>query len=208
MNVKEVFKNNEAWIKRKLAKDPNYFKNLCKGQTPDSLFIGCSDSRNSVVNLLSSEVGDIFVHRNIGNIAPNNDFNFISVLNYAVKHLKVSNVIVCGHYFCGAIEAALDATDLGFLNPWIRNIRDIYRIHRDELDAIEDPQLRANRLVEINVVEQCINIAKTVDFQRAYKEREIILHAWVFDIESGKLINLNIDTDKTMRDVEKIYKLV
>lgn len=208
MVIENIFKHNEEWIKEKLAKDPDYFVNLSKGQSPECLFIGCSDSRISVDSLLKSDIGEVFVHRNIANIAPNNDFNFISALNYAVSHLEVKHIIVCGHYYCGGVAAAMESVDLGFLNPWLRNIRDIYRLHQDELDKIEDKQDRYNRLVEINVIEQCFNIAKTVDVQKAFKTREIHMHGWVFDIRTGKLINMNVDLPSIMKELESIYKLV
>lgn len=126
MKIEKVFDYNEKWIAEILDEDPDYFENLSKGQSPQHLFIGCSDSRISVDSLLQADIGEVFVHRNIANIAPNNDFNFISVLNYAVNHLKVKHIIVCGHYYCGGIKAALGHEDLGFLNPWLRNIMDIY----------------------------------------------------------------------------------
>ncbi|NLI65031.1 MAG: carbonic anhydrase [Bacteroidales bacterium] len=169
--------------------------------------LGCSDSRISVDNLLKADMGEVFVHRNIANIAPNNDFNFITVINYALTHLEVKHVIVCGHYHCGGINAAMEHKDLGFLNPWLRNIRDIYRLHSEELDAIQNVVQRNNRLVEINVVEQCVNIAKTVDFQKAYKTREVYLHGWVFDLKTGKLIDMKIDTDLIMNKIERIYRM-
>lgn len=207
MNVEAVFKHNEEWIKEKLSLDPEYFEKLSKGQSPDTLFISCSDSRISVDNLLKSDMGEVFVHRNVANIVANNDFNFISVLNYAVTHLKVKHVVVCGHYYCGGIRAAMGHEDLGFLNPWLRNVRDVYRLHREELDAIEDEDERYNRLVEVNVIEQCINVSKTVDVQKAYQSREIYVHGWVFDMRTGRLINLNIDIHNVMQEIERVYKL-
>lgn len=206
MDIENVFKYNEEWIKDILKKDPEYFKNLSKGQSPECLFIGCSDSRISVDSLLKAEMGDVFVHRNIANIAPNNDFNFISALNYAVSHLKIKHIIVCGHYYCGGIKAAMGHEDLGFLNPWLRNVMDVYRLHQKELDDIEDEQARYNRLVEINVVEQCINICKTVDVQKAYQSREIYVHGWVFDIKTGKLLNMNMDIHNIMKNMNNVYK--
>lgn len=209
MELMDIFRHNEDWRKRKLDKDPDYFKKLSRGQTPKFLFIGCSDSRISVDRLLNAEMGEVFVHRNIANIAPNNDFNFNSVLNYAVSHLQVKHIIVCGHYNCGGIAAAMEIVDLGLLNPWLRNVRDVYRLHQEELDAIEDQEERYNRLVELNVVEQCINIAKTTDVQKAYRSgRELSIHGWVFDIRTGKLIDLNIDLKRIMKELEDIYRLV
>ncbi|MDD4515218.1 carbonic anhydrase, partial [Massilibacteroides sp.] len=171
-------------------------------------FIGCSDSRISVEQLLQTDIGDVFVHRNIANLAPNNDFNFISALNYAVSHLKVKHIIVCGHYNCGGVSASMEIEDLGFLNPWIRNIRDVFRLHKEELESIKDKTERANRLIELNVIEQCVNIAKTVDVQKAYRSRRINLHGWVFDLHTGTLIDLKIDIDRIMRELDSIYRLV
>lgn len=147
------------------------------------------------------------MHRNIANIAPNNDFNFISALSYAVSYLEVTHIIVCGHYNCGGVAAAMGTDDLGFLNPWLRNVRDVYRLHQEELDLIEDEQERYNRLVELNVIEQCNNICKTVDVQKAYSKRKIYVHGWVFDIRTGKLINLRMNIHKIMKAMSGIYKL-
>lgn len=208
MEIGNVFKHNEQWIKEKLSSDPHYFEKLSQGQSPDCLFISCSDSRISVDNLLKAEMGEVFVHRNIANIVPNNDFNFISVLNYAVSHLKVRHVIVCGHYYCNGILAAMGTQDLGFLNPWLRNVRDVYRLHQDELNAIEDEDLRYKRLVELNVIEQCVNVCKTVDVQKAYASREIYVHGWVFDMSTGRLIDQHMDIHQIMKGMEKIYKMV
>ena len=151
--------------------------------------------------------GDVFVHRNIANLVPNTDLSALSVVEYAVHHLKVKHIVVCGHYYCGGVKAAMDSVDLGELNPWVRNIRDVYRIHKEELNAIEDEEQRYKRLVELNVQEQCINVIKTAEVQRAYRERGIAVHGWVFDIHSGKLIDLKIDFDKILGSVMEIYQL-
>ncbi|MBC9797335.1 carbonic anhydrase [Sinomicrobium weinanense] len=207
MELTKVFENNEKWIARKLEADPDYFKNLSKGQSPEILYIGCSDSRVTAEDLMGAQPGEVFVHRNIANMVTSIDLNVMSVLNYAVNHLKVKHVVVCGHYFCGGVKAAMQAEDLGILNPWLRNIRDVYRLHEKELNAIADETERYNRLVELNVQEQCINLIKTAAVQKAYKERGLKVHGWVFDIHSGKLIDLKIDFDSLLKDIMQIYNL-
>ncbi|MDR6967104.1 carbonic anhydrase [Flavobacterium arsenatis] len=207
MEIENVFKNNENWIANKLAVNPDYFSDLSKGQSPEILYIGCSDSRVTAEDLMGVQPGEVFVHRNIANMVISIDLNVMSVLNYAVEHLKVNHVVVCGHYFCGGVKAAMEAKDLGILNPWLRNIRDVYRLHKKELNAIEDENQRYNRLVELNVQEQCINLIKTAAVQKAYKERGLKVHGWVFDIHSGKLIDLKIDFDHVLKDIMEIYNL-
>lgn len=207
MNIEDIFKNNAEWVESKLVNSPAYFENLAKGQSPNYLYIGCSDSRVSAETLMGASPGEVFVHRNIANLAPNNDLSVLSVINYAVNHLKVKDIIVCGHYNCGGIKSAMQATDLGLLNPWLRNIRDVYRLHKDELNAIEDEGERYNRLVELNVYEQCVNVIKTRDVQNALAENRIAIHGWVFDIHTGKLIDLKIDVNKIAADILSIYKL-
>ncbi len=207
MDVENVFKNNEKWIAEKLAVDPNYFENLSKGQNPEILYIGCSDSRVTAEDIMGVQPGEVFVHRNIANMVISIDLNVMSVLNYSVRHLKVNHVVVCGHYFCGGVKAAMQAQDMGILNPWLRNIRDVYRLHKEELNAITEENLRYNRLIELNVQEQCINLIKTAAIQEAYKDRGLQVHGWVFDIHSGKLIDLKIDFPKVLKDISEIYDL-
>ncbi|WP_461532217.1 carbonic anhydrase [Sinomicrobium sp.] len=207
MELSKVFENNRNWIAKKLETDPDYFENLSKGQNPEILYIGCSDSRVSAEELMGAQPGEVFVHRNIANMVISIDLNVMSVVNYAVNHLKVKQVVVCGHYFCGGVKAALQAKDLGILNPWLRNIRDVYRIHKKELSDISDETERYNRLVELNVQEQCINLIKTAAVQKAYKERGLKVHGWVFDIHSGELIDLKIDIDNLLKDIMEIYNL-
>ena len=207
MELKKIFENNKNWVKDKLKVDDNYFENLSKGQNPEVLYIGCSDSRVTAEELMGATPGDVFVHRNIANMVPNTDLNVMSVIDYAVTHLKVKNVVVCGHYYCGGVKAAMESQDLGVLNPWLRNIRDVYRIHSEELNAIENEEERYKRLVELNVQEQCFNVIKTAQVQQAYKDREFSVHGWVFDIHSGKLIDLEIDFPKLLQNVMEIYKI-
>lgn len=207
MNIDKIFENNKEWVNSKLELDKDYFKNLSEGQSPEILYIGCSDSRVTAEELIGAEPGDIFVHRNIANMVPNTDLNVMSVIDYAVVHLGVKHVVVCGHYYCGGVKAAMASQDLGILNPWLRNIRDVYRTHQDELDQIEDEDERYRRLVELNVQQQCINVAKTAEVQRAYKSRGLKIHGWVFDIHSGNLIDLNIDFESILEGIMDIYRI-
>ena len=207
MDIANVFENNENWIASKLEKDPEYFKNLAKGQNPDILYIGCADSRVSAEDLMGVQPGDVFVHRNIANMVISIDLNVMSVLTYAVDNLKVDHVVVCGHYYCGGVKAAMDASDLGILNPWLRNIRDVYRLHRTELNNIKDETERYKRLVELNVQEQCVNLLKTAVVQKAVRNRGMKVHGWVFDVGTGKLIDLRIDFKKALKEITEIYDL-
>jgi carbonic anhydrase len=207
MDLQHIFENNKQWVKSKLELDKNYFKNLSKGQNPDVLYIGCSDSRVTAEELMGMDPGDVFVHRNIANMVPNTDLNSMSVINYAVVHLKVNHIVVCGHYYCGGVKAAMQSVDLGILNPWLRNIRDVYRIHKKELNAIKDEDEKYNRLVELNVQEQCINILKTAEVQTAYRTRNLKIHGWVFDIHSGKLIDLDMNFERMLEGIREIYHL-
>lgn len=207
MNIDNVFKNNESWIKDKLAIEPDYFEKLGKGQSPELLYIGCSDSRVTAEDLMGLGPGEAFVHRNIANMVVGTDSNCMSVVNYAVTHLKVNHVLVCGHYACGGVKAAMESADLGVLNGWLRNIRDVYRMHKDELNAIECKEKKYDRLVELNVQEQCVNLIKTAAVQKAYRERGLKVHGWVFDVHTGKLIDLKIDFDKYLKDIMEIYHL-
>ncbi|OAD46354.1 carbonic anhydrase [Polaribacter atrinae] len=207
MNLETVFKNNENWVNEKLSTDKDYFKELGKGQKPELLYIGCSDSRATAEELMGAKPGEVFVHRNIANMVISIDLNVMSVINYAVDHLKVDHVIVCGHYGCGGVKAAMQSADLGILNPWLRNIRDVYRIHSTELNAIKSEEKKYDRLVELNVKEQCVNLIKTAAVQKAYRDRGLKVHGWVFDVHSGKLIDLKIDFEKYLDDIMEIYHL-
>lgn len=204
----QIFKNNKKWLEKNKANDKDFFTNLAKGQNPNYLFIGCSDSRVTAEELMGAKSGDVFIHRNIANLVPNNDANSTAVIEYAVGHLGVEKIIVCGHYCCGGVKAAMQNTDLGALNPWLRNIRDVYRIHKDELNAISNEKERYGRLVELNVEEQCTNIIKNAVVQKSYiKNGYPVVHGWVFDIETGTLIDLNFDFQKTLNFIQEIYDL-
>jgi carbonic anhydrase len=207
MNIAKIFDNNHDWVAKKLGQDSEYFKNLSKGQNPEILYIGCSDSRVTAEELMGVGPGDAFIHRNIANMVSSLDLSAMSVINYALSHLKVNHVVVCGHYYCGGVKAAMESQDLGLLNPWLRNIRDVYRLHRDELNTITDEEEKYKRLVELNVQEQCVNVIKTADTQKAIRERGLTVHGWVFDIHSGKLIDLKIDFESVLEDIRKIYHL-
>jgi carbonic anhydrase len=207
MDLKKVFSNNENWIKEKLALNPEFFNDLGRGQNPELLYIGCSDSRVAAEDLMGLGPGDVFVHRNIANMVISIDLNVMSVVNYAVEYLKVKHVVVCGHYECGGVKAAMQSADLGILNPWLRNIRDVYRIHKTELNAIKDEGEKYDRLVELNVKEQCVNLIKTAAVQKAYRDRGLIVHGWVFDVHTGKLIDLKIDFEAYLKNIMEIYHL-
>lgn len=177
---------NKAWAQETLQDDPNFFKNLSKIQTPEFLWIGCSDSRVPANQITGTAPGEVFVHRNIANMVVHTDLNLLSVLEYSVVYLKIKHVIVCGHYGCGGVKAAMNQHSYGIINKWLRNIKDVYRIYRDELDAIEDEEARTNRLVELNVKEQVMNLAKTSIIQRAWQtEQRPHLHGWVYGLNDG-----------------------
>ncbi|WP_100610335.1 carbonic anhydrase [Confluentibacter lentus] len=207
MNIDSIFENNKQWIQDKLDVDANYFEELGKGQTPELLYIGCSDSRVSTEELMGAKPGEVFVHRNIANMVISIDLNVMSVVNYAVDFLKVKHIIVCGHYACGGVKAAMQSVDLGILNPWLRNIRDVYRIHKNELNQISDEEKKYDRLVELNVQEQCVNLIKTAAVQKAVRNRGLTVHGWVFDVHTGKIIDLKIDFDDILKNIREIYHL-
>jgi len=207
-SYEQVFENNKKWIAQKKANNKDFFINLAKGQNPSFLYIGCSDSRATAEELMGAAPGEVFVHRNIANVISNVDLNAMSVIDYAVSHLKVKHIVVCGHYFCGGVKAAMLSEDLGILNPWLRNIRDVYRLHKEELNAIKDEEQRYMRLVELNVEEQCINVIKTAAVQKAYLDTGYpLVHGWVFNVKSGELLDLKIDFDEKLKGIQEIYNL-
>jgi carbonic anhydrase len=183
---KKILDNNKKWVENSLALDPNYFENLAVGQSPPLLWIGCSDSRVPSNEIVGAKPGEVFVHRNIANMVIHTDMNMLSVLDYAVNVLKVKHVIVCGHYGCGGVKAAMGNHSLGIINKWLRNIKDVYRIHRDEIDKIENEEDRTNKLIEFNVSEQIMNLAKTSIIQKAWKQdQRPHLHGWVYGLNDG-----------------------
>jgi carbonic anhydrase len=207
-SYEEIFENNRKWLEAQLVNNPDFFKTLSATQTPEYLYIGCSDSRVSAEEMMGMKPGELFVHRNIANVVNTLDMSSTAVIQYAVEHLQVKHIIVCGHYGCGGVKAAMTPEDFGLLNPWLRNIRDVYRLHQAELDAITDEHKKYDRLVELNVQEQCINVIKMACVQERYLIDEYpIVHGWVFDLKTGKLIDLKIDFKKILKSIQKIYDL-
>ena len=204
---KKILDNNKKWVENKLAISPNYFKNLADGQNPPLLWIGCSDSRVPANEIIGAEPGEVFVHRNIANMVVHSDMNMLSVLDYAVNALKVKHVIVCGHYGCGGVKAAMGNSSIGIIDNWIRHIKDVYRFHQQELDAIENEKERFNKFVEINVKEQVMDLAKTSIVQNAWNSgQELTLHGWVYGLNDGYVTDLgvNFSCDK---DLDDVYQL-
>lgn len=204
----QIFEKNRQWVASNTASNANFFEQLAADQKPDYLYIGCSDSRVTAEELMGVAPGEVFVHRNIANLVINIDLNAMSVIEYAVLHLGVKHIVVCGHYGCGGVKAAMQAKDLGIMNPWLRNIRDVYRLHHTELDAITDTSARYDRLVELNVQEQCVNVIKTAVVQQQYLKNGFpTVHGWVFDLRTGLLKDLNLDFEHILHDIQEIYNL-
>lgn len=203
----KLLANNKQWVQSKLDKDPEYFKKLARGQKPPVLWIGCADSRVPANEIIGAEPGDVFVHRNIANMVIHSDMNMLSVLDYAVNVLEVKHIIVCGHYGCGGVQTAMTNKHVGLIDNWIRHIKDVYRFHQEELNAIADEKLRFNRFVELNVVEQVLDLAKTSIVQGAWeRNQEVHVHGWVYDISDGLIKDLDI----TIRDnssLSQVYQL-
>ncbi len=204
----QLFENNRKWVAENVARNVDFLKKLSADQTPEYLYIGCSDSRVPANEIIGLEPGEVFVHRNVANLVVSIDVNVMSVINYAVRHLHVKHIIICGHYNCGGVKAAMLPADMGILNPWLRNIRDVYRLHEAELDAIADMDARYDRLVELNVIEQALNVLKTAVVQEHYLENGYpSVHAWVFSLESGLLKDLNFDFKGNLQHIQKLYDL-
>lgn len=185
-SYEKLLLENKAWAREKVESDPNYFTHLAEIQTPEFLWIGCSDSRVPANEITGTEPGEIFVHRNVANMVVHTDLNLLSVLEYAVKHLKVKHIIVCGHYGCGGVKASMTRHNFGIINKWLRNIKDVYRIHSDEIEALPTEKDKVNRLTELNVKEQVLNLAKTSIVQKAWKENQYPhLHGWVYGLANG-----------------------
>ena len=185
-SYEKLLLQNKAWAAETLNEDPQFFDRLLHVQTPEFLWIGCSDSRVPPNEITGTQPGEIFIHRNIANMVVHTDLNMLSVLEYAVNVLKVRHVIVCGHYGCGGVKAAMTRHSVGIINKWLRNIKDVYRFHRDEIDSIADEDAKTNKLIELNVKEQVMNLAKTSIVQKAWKERQAPhLHGWVYDLHDG-----------------------
>ena len=206
-SIKNLLENNKNWVANKLAIDPTYFEKLSNSQNPEYLWIGCSDSRVPANQITGTLPGDIFVHRNIANMVVHSDMNMLSVLSYAVEVLKVKHIIVCGHYGCGGVIAAMENKQFGLIDNWLRHIKDVYRYHHKELDAIEDTTQRARRFVEVNVMEQVHDLGKTSIVQNAWKNNQPLhVHGWVYDIHDGIIKDLNVSFTCT-KDLHKVYHL-
>jgi carbonic anhydrase len=205
--INKMLSGNQEWVSKKLESDQQYFERMSIGQNPDILWIGCADSRVPENEITQREAGDIFVHRNIANMVVHSDMNMLSVLDYAVNVLKVNHVIVCGHYMCGGVKAAMSGKQNGLVDNWIRHIKDVYRIYETELEAIKDEQQRFDRFVELNVYEQVFDLSKTSIIQNAWENRnEPKLHGWVFDVKTGKLKDLGVTFDSKTK-LPAIYKI-
>jgi carbonic anhydrase len=203
-----ILEKNKKWVQSKLAIDVNYFEKLARDQKPDFLYIGCSDSRVPANEIMGLEPGEVFVHRNVANIVASTDTNINAVIQYAVEYLDIKHIIVCGHYGCGGVKAALNPTDMGQLNSWLQMVRDVYRIHQVELDAIEDNHQKYNRLVELNIIEQCINVFKIDHVQRKWhKTGYPMVHAWVYDLHNGLLKDLEVNLGEYFSSFSRIYDL-
>jgi len=199
----KLFEGNKKWVSDTLEKDPYFFEKLSKGQKPPVLWIGCSDSRVPANEITGTLPGEIFVHRNIANMVIHTDMSMLSVLDYSVNILEVTDIIVCGHYGCGGVLAAMDNKPLGIVENWLRHIKDVYRLHQRELDAIENEELRANRLVELNVIEQVFDLTKTSIVQNAWlNKKKLAVHGLVYDVKNG-ILN---DLDATVNDSSELPK--
>lgn len=208
MKFETIFKNNEKWVQDKLKVNPHYFEALSKGQHPEFLYIGCSDSRVTAEDLMGVNPGEVFIHRNIANQVIPTDNNINAVIQYAVEHLKVKHIIICGHYECGGVKAALHPSDMGQLNSWLQTLRDVRRLHKAELDSIKDEHELFDRMVELNVKEQCMNVIKIDHVQRSwYKTGYPQIHGWIFDVRTGKLKDSGLDLEKEFMEIREIYDL-
>jgi len=203
----KILERNKKWVEDSLALDPNYFQDLAKGQSPPLQWIGCSDSRLPANEIIGAKPGETFVHRNIANMVIHSDMNMLSVLDYAVNVLKVKHVIVCGHYGCGGVKAAMGNDSIGIIDNWIRHIKDVYRLHNTYLDSIVDENDRFNAFVELNVKEQVFDLAKTSIVQSAWKKgQELSIHGWVYGLNSGYVTDLNVNLSSN-RDLDEVYQL-
>lgn len=205
---KSLLDGNKTWVREKIEQDPEFFERLSKGQNPQFLWIGCSDSRVPANEITNTQPGDIFVHRNIANMVVHSDMNMLSVLDYAVNILKVKHVIVCGHYGCGGVKAAMDNKQYGLVDNWLRFIKDVYRMHSRELEAISDPEKRFDRFAELNVIEQVFDLTKTTIIQNAWRERnEPKIHGWIYNLKTGLINDLGVsfDSSSTLPTIYRVY---
>lgn len=205
--LKKLFENNRAWAEKRTAQNPDYFRDLAKDQNPKYLWIGCSDSRVPANEIVGLEPGELFVHRNVANLAPHTDFNCLSVIEFGVRILKVEHIIVCGHYGCSGVQAAMEDHHLGLVDNWLRNIRDVHAKFKDQLEGISNLKMRHKRLVELNVLQQVLNVCHTTIVQEAWADgRSIAVHGWVYDIETGRLIDLNACISAADQ-LEEVYRI-
>lgn len=203
MDYQKLLSGNKEWVKEKLLEDKNFFQRHSEGQTPNFLWIGCSDSRVHPGELTNTEKGEIFVHRNIANMVVHTDLNLMSVLQYAVEVLHVKHVIVCGHYGCGGVLASMDGKDRGLVNKWLRNIKEVHFKYKEELSKISDIQQKQDRLVELNVIDQVYNLAESTIIQKAWKNRKVKIHGWVYDMKTGFIKEL----DTLVDDPENLHEI-
>ena len=202
-----LIENNKKWVEENLAQDPNYFEKLANGQQPPLLWIGCADSRVPANQIIGAPPGEVFVHRNIANMVVHTDMNMLSVVDYAVNVLKVKHVIVCGHYGCGGIGAAMSNKSFGLIDNWIRHIKNNYRLHQQELDSIKDETKRFDRFVELNVMEQVFDLAKTSIVQNAWKkDQKLHLHGWAYGVGSGIVNDLKVNVSSE-KQLDEVYQL-
>jgi carbonic anhydrase len=201
-----LLENNKKWVAEQLALDPHFFDNLAEKQSPEYLWIGCSDSRVPANQITGTQPGEVFVHRNIANMVVHSDMNMLSVLSYAVEVLQVKHIIVCGHYGCGGVKAAMGNIQLGLIDNWLRHLKDVYRVHYQELDKIEDEEIRVRRFVELNVMEQVLHLGKTSIVQNAWKRgQNLHLHGWAYDIKDGMIKDLGVNFTNT-DDLHSVYR--
>ena len=204
---KKLLENNKKWVSRNLEKDPEFFNRLAEGQQPPLLWIGCADSRVPANEIIGAMPGEVFVHRNIANMVIHSDMNMLSVLDYAVNVLKVKHIIVCGHYGCGGVKAAMGNQQIGLIDNWIRHIKDVYRFHHEELNAIKDEEQRFRRFIEVNVEEQVLDLAKTSIVQNAWKNNQPLeIHGWVYDIKDGLINDLKVSHENNSQ-LNDVYQL-
>lgn len=207
-SYQQLLDNNKKWVDAQLTKDPNFFKKLANGQQPPVLWIGCADSRVPANQIVGAEPGEIFVHRNIANMVIHSDMNMLSVLDYAVNALKIKHIIVCGHYGCGGVKAAMGNDSIGLIDNWLRHIKDVYRFNIEELDAIKDEEKRFDRFVELNVVEQVFDLSRTTIVQNAWNNgQDLHIHGWVYGIGNGLVKDLEVNVGSN-KDLDKVYQLI
>lgn len=204
---KKILDNNKSWVDTKLSEDKNYFKKLEDGQKPPLLWIGCADSRVPANEIIGAEPGEVFVHRNIANMVVHTDMNMLSVVDYAVNALKVEHIIVCGHYGCGGVKAAMGNQSIGLIDNWVRHIKDVYMLHKKDLESIEDEDKRWDKFVELNVQEQVYDLAETSIVQNAWKNKQnLTVHGWAYGIGTGIVNDLGVNLSNN-KDLDKVYQL-